>query len=759
MRTRAGFWTIVAFATILSAIAVASAWRAQDRIFPSFLFDHAGSYSLVDMPHWGNESLRLSRNGRIVRVGEVTIDSSSGYLRFPGNRIRSLLDSAYRHRPAAKLVFADGDILTERLCPLKRIGSIETLLLFWVYLFFGWFALLFALILRASVPENRARLNTLLLALVLGFLFLASFFDYHTNGWLFPGFQISNVMTPLTILYLCFDYPYPLLRSRTLRRIVQLALTAYFVAGVIDQVVLPLAGRQPLLAAGLIDAVTKASFLLAGLLVIVRIFSGKTEERGSFVAIGIANGAMILILGGSIALSLAFQIRSLRFIVNLLLPFVPTFFILFFSYSVIRHNLLETGTIFKRKVFLIPVLFLALSLAMATYTLLSFWSGHHPGPTLLDAGLFLTLLFTYGWMLDRLTVRLFFNVLRSFRSKLSGLSDSIAGMRSEAEVAGSLHRMVQDWLVHHQVEVEIRTDGESNPPMLEPRGNSVFLPMLCHGKTLGAIVVTPDFRSPLLTDEDMNLLRMVATLGAIGINNIRNMNALEAIHRQNIDLTRKENLLSLQVFSAEVAHEIQYPITYFKYLLGELDGDRPLDREDVVIGNDEVRRLERMVLSMKQFRHPSLELRPVNLLETVKRVLILLKDVLERHGVAPIIEVPPEVVLIADQNLLIQLLSNLLKNAAEASGEGGLVLAGWRAVDDGSCTIEIRDAGPGLPDADVFSPWVTTKKEGRGIGLTVCQRIVRAFHWDIAVARQDGQTCFSIKMPRESVSVGEGASA
>lgn len=757
-RSRIGvpFWIIVALAVGMTVIAALSAHRAFGRAFPSFLYDPSGSYSLVDMPHWKNDGLRLSRVSRIVAVDGASVGGEVGYLRFPGSRIASMLDSTITKRSSAVVTLQEG--AHERILEseLRKFGSIEILLLCVAYLCFGWFALLTVLLLRESVGDSGSGLGSLTACVGLAFAFLAGFLDFHTNGWLFPVFQFANIGTPLALFLLCFDYPFPVVMWRPFARFVRWAAVTYFVVAVFDQVLMPIVGVPPTIAPDSIDVVTKLSFLSTGFVIIVRMVRGKGEERASFVAIGIANGAAILLLGAGITLSLAFGLELLGFTVNILLPLVPTMFVMGFCYSVVRHNLLAVRTILGRSPLRAPALFLSCALAVGGYTLASFWANHQPGFRLLDGWLLLSLAGGIYWLIRRGIERLLFPAAGSYRTSISDLGDYVAGVRCENSIAQALRKTVAELLPHHVIEILIDGKSESGEGSGTGGSETAAFPMLANGTIYGMIAVRPGRRSPFLTVEDVNLVRMVATVGAIGISNARSLNALEEIHSQNMDLTRKENLLSLQVFGAEISHEIQYPITYFKYLLEELRSHRRLDQEDVELGSDEIRRLERMVQSMKRFQHPSMELRHVNVLETARRVMILLKDLLAKHGVVPVVRIPQQATLLADRNLLIQILSNVLKNAVEAASEPKLVELGLEAFDDGSCAIIVRDSGPGLPDMDVFSPWVSTKSEGRGIGLTVCQRIAREMRWEIEASRELQTTRFSIKIPKESVLMGEG---
>jgi signal transduction histidine kinase len=75
---------------------------------------------------------------------------------------------------------------------------------------------------------------------------------------------------------------------------------------------------------------------------------------------------------------------------------------------------------------------------------------------------------------------------------------------------------------------------------------------------------------------------------------------------------------------------------------------------------------------------------------------------------------------------MVQVFSNLLMNAAQATGEGGLIVIRGRR-EDRLLTLEVEDDGPGIAPAHrsrVFDPFFTTKPEGTGLGLSISHGIV-----------------------------------
>jgi two-component system sensor histidine kinase HydH len=87
-----------------------------------------------------------------------------------------------------------------------------------------------------------------------------------------------------------------------------------------------------------------------------------------------------------------------------------------------------------------------------------------------------------------------------------------------------------------------------------------------------------------------------------------------------------------------------------------------------------------------------------------------------------------------DEQLFRQALFNLLLNAVQAVAPGGHIEIRWSATGPGEVALEIRDDGPGVPEAEstnIFKPYVTMRPKGVGLGLAIVHQIVAAHRWEI----------------------------
>jgi signal transduction histidine kinase len=117
-----------------------------------------------------------------------------------------------------------------------------------------------------------------------------------------------------------------------------------------------------------------------------------------------------------------------------------------------------------------------------------------------------------------------------------------------------------------------------------------------------------------------------------------------------------------------------------------------------------------------------------------------------------------EPTLQADRGQLSQMFLNLLTNAIEAAGPGGMVEVVLERTPNRptAIRIEVRDSGPGpAPEvaARLFEPFVTGKPEGVGLGLAVARQVAEAHGGSIQWRRENHRTCFAVELPIQATRV------
>jgi len=230
----------------------------------------------------------------------------------------------------------------------------------------------------------------------------------------------------------------------------------------------------------------------------------------------------------------------------------------------------------------------------------------------------------------------------------------------------------------------------------------------------------------------------------------------EELAAKNRELERRRRLAALGEMAAGLAHEIRNPlggIRLYADLLRRDVQERPDAVEIVDKIIDGVGRLNALVsevLALTRTVEP--KPRPGNLSLTVRRAVDLLQDLITEYQVQVSWQAPVELPVVCDHDMIHRAVLNVVRNAAEAAGKGGLV-----TVDvlekSGRAVIQVADSGPGIDPAiadRVFDPFFTTKGDGTGLGLAIVHRIVEAHEGTIAVGRSPaGGALVTIKLPRE----------
>lgn len=201
---------------------------------------------------------------------------------------------------------------------------------------------------------------------------------------------------------------------------------------------------------------------------------------------------------------------------------------------------------------------------------------------------------------------------------------------------------------------------------------------------------------------------------------------VEAEHRR----VQVERLAALGEMSGAVAHELLNPLTVML-------GDPEMRRPELARCRAEADHARRVVQGLLGFARPGEEpAERIDLATATAAALDRITPTADHADVTVRLAAGPAGFTTASPSAVRQVLDNLLRNAVEASAAGGVV-----EVEVRPGIIEIRDRGPGVPAAiraRLYEPFVTGRAEGTGLGLAVCQRIVRASGGTLTHVDRDG---------------------
>jgi two-component system sensor histidine kinase HydH len=212
---------------------------------------------------------------------------------------------------------------------------------------------------------------------------------------------------------------------------------------------------------------------------------------------------------------------------------------------------------------------------------------------------------------------------------------------------------------------------------------------------------------------------------------------------------RSERLAALGQMSAGLAHEIRNPLGVIKgsaeMLHQKLGESNPLASELAGYISSETNRLSALVTRFLDFARPMhAELVPQEITAVLDRALHSVSLSLTRKDedlVRVERQYEPNLPMVPlDESLSEQAFVNLIQNAYDAMGSGGgtlrMTAARVNIANRPGVEVRIEDTGPGIPvelREQIFNPFVTTKKTGVGLGLSIVSRIIDGHHGTIRV--------------------------
>jgi signal transduction histidine kinase len=238
---------------------------------------------------------------------------------------------------------------------------------------------------------------------------------------------------------------------------------------------------------------------------------------------------------------------------------------------------------------------------------------------------------------------------------------------------------------------------------------------------------------------------------------------MEAAGAARARLAQAEKLAALGQLAAAIAHEARNALAVIRSSAQSVAEGLPSDADAATRRASgfivaEIDRLSNVISSLLSFaRPPRLAAREVAVKALFDQAEMLAGPELEAKRIRLVRRSEERVPSVkADSDLLVQVLIDLLSNAAAAVPAGGEVALEARAVGDG-VEIDVADSGPGVPDelrTRIFEPFFTTRDKGTGLGLAIAKQIVEAHAGNIAVAdRTGGGARFRISLPGASAAV------
>jgi signal transduction histidine kinase len=237
--------------------------------------------------------------------------------------------------------------------------------------------------------------------------------------------------------------------------------------------------------------------------------------------------------------------------------------------------------------------------------------------------------------------------------------------------------------------------------------------------------------------------------------------ALERIKEAELELVANEKFAALGRMAGGLLHELNNPLNNALMAVA-LAGERARSadaqsREIIADAELGLRRVRDVIAAVRTFSYPGGHAGRFQRLLLNRLIEVAHAQMRqELDGLTVHLSIPDDTWVSGIEAQLIQVLANILANAAEAiqrSGVGDCVEIRVDLLED-RASVQILDNGPGIPEElrkRVLEPFVTSKPpgEGMGLGLAICDRLVRNHNSGIMVrSRPEGGTSISFELQR-----------
>jgi signal transduction histidine kinase len=300
---------------------------------------------------------------------------------------------------------------------------------------------------------------------------------------------------------------------------------------------------------------------------------------------------------------------------------------------------------------------------------------------------------------------------------------------------------------------------ESEQELLSFFAGGLIVPLIYKTRLSGLFILADKISQREFNPDEIEFVSALGNQISVAIENARLYEAEKAANEQlwavQRQLVQAERLAALGEMSAKVAHEVNNPLGIIKnylLLMKRREDDRRRSREYVDIVSQEIDRIALIVEEMREYQSPSgIEFAALDVREVLDHTLALTERQLQTAGIVLARRFESGAFPVSGSaDRLRQVFLNLVLNARTAmEPKGELVVELTRDLE--SVIVRFADTGPGIPVdiiPRIFEPFFTTKKEGgSGLGLSICQGIIKSHKGSITFSNTDRGGCFEIRLP------------
>ncbi len=481
-------------------------------------------------------------------------------------------------------------------------------------------------------------------------------------------------------------------------------------------------------------------------------------------------------------------------------PFFSLLFDGITAYAIMRHRLFNMEIIIKRSIFYAALIGVILALYLIVIFVIDtiFQSGIIQNNLFLTI-LIMAVCFTAitfapleQWV-QRVTARVFFKGKYDYRRTLQDLGRSIGGVIELDELLHRVSRLIQQtikvdrvfFFIHdrnthnfilknHTGHLKEQKYSLEKEPLLQYMSQlrrtlvqyggeaplrkgiewkkiweemnrwkaKVCIPLLGGDQILGILCLGEKLSGDVYTSEDINLFDTFHFQLGTAIENAY-------LHQETLEKQRQiekaNRMATIGTMTAGLAHEIKNPMVALKTfaeILPKKFDDANYRRKYMEIVPKEVDRINNLLEKLLQLSRPtSARMERVGLVTIIAEVDNLLRNKFEQQKISLKYSGDQQLYILADRAQMSQLFLNLYLNAIQFMPQGGTLSAEGQR-ENSHLKISIKDTGIGIPAENLprlFDPFFTTRHEGTGLGLTICQKIVEDHKGTIKIESRVGQ--------------------